>query len=93
VTATITGGNNPFGIGFSPEPIDCFIARINALVAAGTLTQSQGNALIGKLEQVRAKIEGGQINAAINQLGALHKSGQCFYQQRLADLGSGATTS
>jgi YVTN family beta-propeller protein len=68
VTATISLGNNPFVIAFSSDAIDALTAWINALIATGALTQNQGDALLNKLDQIRAKIEAGQTNAAINQI-------------------------
>jgi len=70
VTATITVGNLPVGVGVGPDAINALTARTNALVAAGALTQNQADALLGKLDQISTKIEAGQINAAINQIGA-----------------------
>ena len=43
---------------------------IHLPLTAGTLTQSQGSALINKLNQVIAKLDGGQTNAACGQLGS-----------------------
>jgi ABC-type transporter Mla subunit MlaD len=52
------------------DPIAALVAQIQALVAASTLTQSQGNALINKLNQVAAKLDNEQTAAACGQLGS-----------------------
>jgi hypothetical protein len=44
------------------------IARVQALVAAGTLKENQAAGLIAKLEQIRLKLGNGQTRAANNQL-------------------------
>jgi hypothetical protein len=43
------------------------IARVQALVAAGSLRENQAAGLIAKLEQIRLKLENGQTRAANNQ--------------------------
>ena len=71
VTETITVGNRPAFIAFGvSDPLQSLIAQIQALIAAGTLTQNQGAGLIDKLNQVIAKLDAGQTSAACNQLSA-----------------------
>jgi len=52
------------------EQGDLLIGDVEDLVTAGVLNRGQGNALISKLENILAKIDRGQIRAAINQLEA-----------------------
>jgi CSLREA domain-containing protein len=52
------------------DQIAALIAEIEALVAGGDLAGNKANPLIGKLEQVLAKLEGEQTAAACGQLGA-----------------------
>jgi len=52
------------------EQIELIIADIDALEAAGVLNIGNANALRSKLENVIAKIDKGQIGAAVNQLEA-----------------------
>lgn len=55
----------------TPTPQDqlsAFIAEVQALIAAGTLTQNQGAGLIDKLNEVIAKLDQGQTGAACDQL-------------------------
>ncbi|HKI02660.1 MAG TPA: choice-of-anchor Q domain-containing protein [Thermoanaerobaculia bacterium] len=52
------------------DQIAALIAQINALVAEGALASNKANPLITKLEQVIAKLDGGQTTAACNQLDA-----------------------
>jgi len=63
-TAVFEGERSP------EEQGDLLIDDIEDLVADGVLNAGQGNALISKLENIIAKIDRGQIRAAINQLGA-----------------------
>jgi argininosuccinate lyase len=51
------------------DPIAALIAQIQALIDAGTLTQSQGDQLINRIEKVIDKLDSGQISAACAQLG------------------------
>jgi hypothetical protein len=44
--------------------------QVDGLVAGGTLTAGQGNALTSKLQQAKAKIQQGQITAAVSLLNA-----------------------
>ena len=53
------------------DPIESLIDQVEALVAAGVLTQSQGDGLLDKIQQISAKIEAGQTAAACNQLSSL----------------------
>jgi hypothetical protein len=78
VTATIPVGQRPVFIAIqkiqsSQDLITPLIAKVEALVGAGTLRQNQGAALINKLNEVRAKLNADQTNAACNQLGAFIK--------------------
>lgn len=50
------------------DPIGSLTARVQLLVATRTLTENEGALLIGKLEQVKTKINNGQTAAACNQL-------------------------
>jgi hypothetical protein len=51
---------------------------VQALIAGGSLTQSQGDALIAKLHEIRTKIDTGQTNAACNQLSSFINQVQGF---------------
>ena len=75
IVATVPVGNfaQSVAIGtFVPEPevdpIESLIEQIEALVAAGSLTQSQGDGLLDKIQQISVKVEAGQTAAACNQL-------------------------
>ena len=71
VVATIPVGILPQYIGFAVvDPVQSLIAQIQAMVAAGTLTQNQGAGLIDKINQVIAKLDQDQTGAACNQLNA-----------------------
>jgi YVTN family beta-propeller protein len=71
VVATVPVGISPQFIAFgTQDPIGSLIAQVQALIAGGTLTQNQGDALINKLGKVAAKLDNGQTNAACGQLGA-----------------------
>jgi hypothetical protein len=50
------------------EQIDVIIQAIEDMLADGKLNGGQANSLVRKLENVQAKIERGQSDAAINQL-------------------------
>ena len=84
VTASIPVGNGPAGISFPTkapaevDPIDSLIAQVQALVTGGSLTQAQGDALIGKLQEIRTKIDNGQTNGACNQLSSFINQVQGF---------------
>ena len=84
VSTSITVGNGPAGIAFptrapaAVDPIDSLIAQVQALIAGGSLTQSQGDALIAKLHEIRIKINSGQTNAACNQLSSFINQVQGF---------------
>ena len=95
VTAITTGGGHSLTlqaqscvqIGCSPQQdLLKIIAQIQALVAAGTLTQNQGAGLIDKINQVVVKLDAGQTSAACNQLNS-------FINQVNAFISSGALTS
>jgi hypothetical protein len=62
------------------------IAQIQALVAAGTLTQNQGAGLIDKINQAIVKLDSDQAAAACNQLNS-------FINQVNAFISSGSLTS
>lgn len=66
-------GNFPQGIAIAtltepPPPPPTLTERVEALVAEGALTQSQGAGLLDKINEATAKIEAGQTAAACNQL-------------------------
>jgi YVTN family beta-propeller protein len=52
----------------TPDPIESLNAHVEALVAAGALTQAQGAGLLDKIHEISAKIDAGQAGAACNQL-------------------------
>jgi len=52
------------------QQINELIDMVQALVDDGALNDGQGNALISKLENVLDKLDRGNTNAAVNQLGA-----------------------
>ena len=52
------------------DQVSALIAQMQALIAGGTLTQNQGDALINKLDQVITKLDNEQTNAACGQLDA-----------------------
>ena len=73
VVASVPVGNFPHSIAFGTvqeDTIESLIARVEALITGGTLTQNQGDGLIDKLGQAGAKIDAGQTSAACNQLSA-----------------------
>jgi hypothetical protein len=51
-----------------PDPIESLIEQIETLIAAGTFTQAQGDGLLDKIQEAKAKIDAGQTAAACNQL-------------------------
>ena len=70
VVATVPVGNGPGSIAFGTQndPIGSLIDQVEALIAAGALTQDQGAGLIDKIEGAGAKLDAGQTGAACNQL-------------------------
>src|SRR6266513_1047978 len=54
----------------TPEWIEALAGQVNDLLAAGTLTQDQANGLLNKLQQVRAKLDADQREAAGQQMEA-----------------------
>ena len=60
------------------DQINGLIQQVEALVTAGTLNNGQGNALISKLVGAIAKIEQGNLNAAVNKLQAFINQVQGF---------------
>jgi hypothetical protein len=54
-----------------PDPIELLIGQVDALIAAGTLTQEQGAGLLDKIQEASAKLDAGQTAAACNQLSSL----------------------
>ena len=70
VTATTPVGTLPILVALAPEPFASLIAQIRALVAAGVLTQTQGDKLIKKVEEAQEKLANGQLGAAVGQLTA-----------------------
>lgn len=73
VTATIPTGVAPAVVAFAPlvqNPISSLIAQVQALIAAGSLTQHEGNKLINKLASAQTKLDNGQTGAACGQLSA-----------------------
>jgi YVTN family beta-propeller protein len=87
VTASITVGAFPNLIAFPKRTnsINSLIAQVQALVAAGSLTQNQAARLIDKLVHVQTRIDNGQTAAACNQLGS-------FINQVTAFINSGSLT-
>ena len=70
VVATIAVGLTPLFIAFptrTQDPIAALIAQVESLIAAGTLTQNQGDGLIDKLEEAIAKRDQDQTGVACNQ--------------------------
>lgn len=57
-------------VGTPVERINDLIAKVQALKAAGVLNKGQANALIVKLQAAKKNIDNGNINTAINELGA-----------------------
>lgn len=77
LTSLIPAGVEPQAIVLvTPQPptpedqVEALIAAIEALIAGGDLAQNTAAPLISKLEQVLAKLDGGQTGAACNQLNA-----------------------
>ena len=77
VVAVVPVGTRPGSIAIGtlpqepqPETIASLIAKVQALITAGTLTQEQGAGLIDKLQQISAKIDAGQTGSACNQWSA-----------------------
>jgi YVTN family beta-propeller protein len=87
VTGSITVGAFPNLIAFPrrANPINSLIAQVQALVAAGNLTQNQAAGLIDKLVHIKAKLDNGQTTAACNQLGP-------FINQVTAFINNGSLT-
>jgi len=54
----------------TPEWIEALAGQVNDLLAAGTLTQDQADGLLNKLQQVRAKLDADQREAAGQQMEA-----------------------
>ena len=51
-----------------PDPIQLLTDQVEALIAGGALTQDHGAGLIDEIQEVSAKIDAGQTDAACNQL-------------------------
>jgi hypothetical protein len=60
------------------EQTDLLIDDVQDLVVSGALNPGQGTALTSKLLNIRDKIERGQIEAALNQLGAFINQVEAF---------------
>jgi len=69
-----------------PETIASLIAKVQALITGGTLTQDQGAGLLNKIQEARAKLDAGQTGAACHQLSS-------FINQVNAFIGNGTLTS
>jgi YVTN family beta-propeller protein len=86
VTATIPVGDEPLAIAFPTkgdvDPLGSLTARVQMLVATRTLTENEGALLIGKLEQVKTKINNGQTAAACNQLSSFINQVSSFVNGR-----------
>ena len=86
VAAEIPVGNVSQVIAFPTRtPARTLLAQVQALADGGTLTQSQANGLIDKLNQVITKLADGQTAAACNQLSS-------FISQVNGFVNSGALT-
>ena len=75
VVANVPVGNFSQSIAFGtfvPEPeidpIEAIMDQVEALIAGGALTPSQGAGLLDKIQEASAKIDAGQTAAACNQL-------------------------
>jgi hypothetical protein len=68
------GGSTPYTVAVTVltprEGIEGLIEKVETLVAAGSLNQGQGNALIAKLEAAIQQLDHGNVQTAINQLRA-----------------------
>jgi hypothetical protein len=71
------------------EQIDAIIDAIEDLLADGVLNGGQANSLIRKLENVQAKIERGQTDAAINQLEAFINEVEAFVAAGVLEMADG----
>ena len=60
------------------EWIEALAGQVNDLLAAGTLTQDQADGLVNKLQQVRAKLDADQREAAGNQMEAFANQAEGF---------------
>ena len=67
------------------DPIEALIEHVEALVAAGSLTERQGAGLLAKIQEISAKIEAGQTGATCNQLNS-------FIHQVNVFIGNGTLT-
>jgi YVTN family beta-propeller protein len=85
VVATVAVGNNPRGVAVTPTTqactIEALVDDVEALAAAGKLSEAEGHALSVKLEaalrlfeQGRTKAAGNVIGAFLNQVEALVRS-------------------
>jgi hypothetical protein len=66
-------------VGLTPaQRVSRMLGEIEELVASGALARSKANGLLAKLTAVQAKIEGGRLVAASNQLKAFTKQVEAF---------------
>jgi YVTN family beta-propeller protein len=94
VVATVAVGRGPFGVAVTPTTEACTIEalrdHVEALVAAGKLSQAEGHALSVKLEAVLRLLERGKTKAAGNVIGAfLNQVEALVRSRRLSDADAG----
>jgi YVTN family beta-propeller protein len=69
VVATVGVGPGPLAIAFAvSDPLQSLLGQIQALIDAGTLTESQGDVLLNKIAHAIGSLDNGQTNAACGQL-------------------------
>ncbi len=91
VLATVAVGSQPFGVAVTATPaeactIEALVEHVNALSAAGKLSQAEGHALSVKLEAARRLLEQGKPEAAGNVIGAfLNQVGALVQSRRLSE--------
>jgi YVTN family beta-propeller protein len=94
VVATIAVGSAPRGVAVTPTTeactIEALLDHVEALVAAGKLSQAEGHALSVKLEAALRQLERGKTKAAGNVIGAfLNKVEALVRSRRLSDADAG----
>jgi len=86
VVATVSVGAGPIAIAFAvSDPLQSMLGQIQALIDAGTLTETQGDVLLNKIAHAIGSLDNAQTNAACGQLDS-------FINQINAFINSGSLT-
>jgi len=77
--------NTAVAASISTPNIDALVAMVNQFVTSGDITGNVENGLLAKLATIKQKVTDGQVDAAVNELGAFINQVQAQQGKKISD--------